>query len=47
MAKMKQHSKRALGWFWRRLPWYRKFVAPFVVVALALYLADAVVSLFS
>lgn len=47
MVKVKQHSKRALGWLWRRLPWYGKLIAPFVVVALALYLAEGVVSLFS
>ena len=47
MGKVKQHSKRALGWFWRKLPWYGKLIAPFVVVALVLYLAEAVVSLFS
>jgi hypothetical protein len=47
MGKVKHHSKRALGWSWRKLPWYGKLVAPFVIFALALYLAEAVVSLFS
>lgn len=47
MGKVKQRSKRALSWFWRKLPWYGRFVAPFVVLALVLYLTDAVVSLFS
>lgn len=47
MGKVKQQSRRVLGWFWRKLPRYGKIVTPFVVVALVLYRAEAVVSLFS
>jgi hypothetical protein len=47
MGKVKQHSKRAFGWFWRRLPWYGKLLAPLVVLVMGMYLVEAVVSLFS
>lgn len=47
MGKVRQHSKRLAGSIWRRIPLKYKPIVLLAGLALVLYLAEAVVSLFS
>ncbi|MGO2187339.1 MAG: hypothetical protein ACTH4Y_03765 [Microbacterium gubbeenense] len=44
--KLKGHSKRVGGWFYRKLPWYGKILVPIVGIVLALYVIEWIASFF-
>jgi len=47
MGKLKQQSRRMAGSIWRRIPLKYKPIVLLAGLALVLYLAEAVVSMFS